>query len=174
MWFLLHLTAVIIMYCKKVRETLCMVSESSPNVGTVWSTSYKVKGLHGQGGLSAYVHSHSGSLVGRASGAQSCSWRSHLSCCYLTTSQISALWLLEVSVKPRVKKCNIQGKSRLYFDVGGRALNEGNNQSASPRSHLKAYQVTLNDSVTMANNLTKTIVLSSSSPGQITNQSPFT
>lgn len=72
------------------------------------------------------------------------------------------------------KKCNIQGKSRLYFDVGGRALNEGNNQSASPRSHLKAYQVTLNDSVTMANNLTKTIVLSSSSPGQITNQSQFT
>lgn len=101
-------------------------------------------------------------------------WRSHLSCCYLATSQISALWLLEMSVKPRVKKCNIQGKSRLYFDVGGRALNEGNNQSASPRSHLKAYQVTLNDSVTMANNLTKTIVLSSSSPGQITNQSPFT
>lgn len=72
------------------------------------------------------------------------------------------------------KKCIIQGKSRLYFDVGGRALNEGNNQSVSPRSHLKAYQVTLNDSVTMANNLTKTIVLSSSSPCQITNQSQFT
>lgn len=101
-------------------------------------------------------------------------WRSHLNCCYLTTSKISALWLLEVSVKPRAKKCIIQGKSRLYFDVGGRALNEGNNQSVSPRSHLKAYQVTLNDSVTMANNLTKTIVLSSSSPGQITNQSQFT
>lgn len=40
-------------------------------------------------------------------------------------------------------------------------------------SHLKAYRVTLSDSVTMANNLTKAIVLSSPSPGQITDQSEF-
>lgn len=45
--------------------------------------------------------------------------------------------------------------------------------STLPRSHLKAYRVTLSDSVTMANNLTKAIVLSSPSPGQITDQSEF-
>lgn len=42
-----------------------------------------------------------------------------------------------------------------------------------PRSHLRACQVTLSDSVTMANNLTKAIVLSSPSPGQISDQSEF-
>ncbi len=64
--------------------------------------------------------------------------------------------------------CQTPGKNVIYrenFDVGGRALNEGNNQSASPRSHLKAYQVTLNDSVTMANNLTKSYCLILIIPG---------
>lgn len=126
-----------------------------------------------QGGLSAYGHSHSGSLVWRASAAQSC-YGALISTAATSLPQRSALFGCWKCLSNPGQKCNIQGKSRLYFDVGGRALNEGNNQSVSPRSHLKAYQVTLNDSVTMANNLTKTIVLSSSSPCQITNQSQFT
>lgn len=68
----------------------------------------------------------------------------------------------------------LKTEKRSYISIGRRERNEGNNQSAGPGSHLKGYRVSLNDSVTMANNLTKTIVLSSPSPGQITNQSQFT
>lgn len=46
--------------------------------------------------------------------------RSHLDCCYLTTSQICALWLLEVSVKLRVKNVLYrENQGYISVSVGG-------------------------------------------------------
>ncbi len=72
----------------------------------------------------------------------------------------------------REKKC-FRGKILAIFLLVGGPVVKGTIGLTLPGSHLKAYQVTLSDSVTMANNLTKAIVLSSPSPGQITDQSEF-
>lgn len=89
-------------------------------------------------------------------------------------SQLCARWLPEVSVNLKEEKKNcFRRKIRAIFLLVGGLLLKGTIGLTLPGSHLKAYQVTLSDSVTMANNLTKAIVFSSPSPGQITDQSEF-
>lgn len=108
------------MYCKRVRDTLCMVSKVFPKRWNCVIDKLQSKRFAWAGWIVCLC-----SLTLRVLGLESVwsailLWRSHLSCCYLTTSQISALWLLEVSVKPRVKNV-IYRESRGYISmsVGG-------------------------------------------------------